>query len=149
MIAKELTAKPCDTGSSVSVLSLEFPQFEFRDLDPVFPDKTSPAAQFYAYNRTAALRRAQLSLEKLYKRPERIIAVVSHSAFLRQAVSGQFFGHADYRIFDLNREHHGETEVYALAEWRSTNKNGGGMGRSLKDVVKLGEGIPVTSPPST
>ena len=84
----ENSAKPCDTGSLVPEIQADFPDVNFSDVDPVWPDKTSSAGRPYAYTRKAILERGQRGLVKLYDRPEKFIFVISHSGFLRLGVVG-------------------------------------------------------------
>lgn len=68
----------------------------------------------------------------LRERPEKVIAVVSHSGFLRVGVCNRWFENADFRIFDFGE---GDSEVGGrLIEWKETEgKDGqpcGGMGKS-------------------
>jgi hypothetical protein len=71
----------------------------------------------------------------LHSRPEKVIAVVSHSAFLRTAVTHRRFANADFRIFDFENViiEKGKERV-ELREWEKTSENGGGMGWSMKGV---------------
>ncbi|KAL2151144.1 hypothetical protein VTH82DRAFT_6242 [Thermothelomyces myriococcoides] len=140
---QELYHKPCDTGSHPAQLAAEFPGIDFSLLDPVYPDKTSPAGAAYRYDREAVLARAQSALADLYEQDADVVVVVSHSGFLKTAVAGRWFANADYRIFDFAPRDAGrEDEPYRLVEWEST-RGRGGMGRSEEAVVELGEGLPV------
>ncbi|KAJ9612583.1 hypothetical protein H2200_004180 [Cladophialophora chaetospira] len=136
---QEIYDKPCDTGSPISDLERQYPKFDFTMVDPVYPDKSSPRGTRYAHNRSAVLLRAQLALEKLYDRPEGLIIIVSHSSFMRLAVTGSQFANADYRIFDFNKRK-SDQDSYSLTEWESTRSNGGGLGLSPKAQVELGSG---------
>ncbi|KAI1761947.1 phosphoglycerate mutase-like protein [Hypoxylon sp. FL1150] len=142
---QENSAKPCDTGSSVDRLKEEFPTVNFSKVDPIFPDKTSPAASQYHFTKKAILARAQIALKKLYDRPEKVIVVVSHSAFLRLAVSGYWYFNADYRIFDF-APMIGPDDYYRLQQHESTREKGGGLGRSWIDPIVLGSELPVEDP---
>ncbi len=136
---QEFYDKPCDTGSPTSELEAQYPNFDFSTVDPIYPDKSSPNGKRYAHNRSAVLARAQLALHKLYGRPEKLIILVSHSAFMRLAVTGAQFANADYRVFDfIKRE--SEDGAFGLTEWESTRSNGGGLGISPKAQVELGSG---------
>lgn len=64
------------------------------------------------------------------------MAVVSHSAFLRCGVTRRWYGNADYRIFDIQKNEAGE---YGVREWEETEANGGGMGWSDSGVYELQE----------
>ncbi|KAI0596183.1 histidine phosphatase superfamily [Biscogniauxia sp. FL1348] len=142
---QENSDKPCDTGSPVDKLTAEFPAVDFSTVDPVWPDKTSPAASHYRYTKTALLVRAQASLKKLYERPEKVILVVSHSAFMRLAVTGCWYFNADYRIFDF-AEMTGPGDTYRLEQHASTKEKGGGLGLSWTEPVLLGSGLPEELP---
>ncbi|KAI1500322.1 histidine phosphatase superfamily [Biscogniauxia marginata] len=142
---QENSNKPCDTGSPVATLVEEFPVIDFSTLDPVWPDKTSPAGSHYHYTKTALLVRAQASLKKLYERPEKVIVVVSHSAFMRLAVTGCWYFNADYRIFDF-AEMTGPGDSFRLEQHASTKEKGGGLGLSWTDPVQLGSNLPEELP---
>ncbi|KAI1633357.1 histidine phosphatase superfamily [Biscogniauxia mediterranea] len=142
---QENSDKPCDTGSPVDKVAAEFPAVDFSTLDPAWPDKTSPAGSHYHYTKTALLVRAQASLKKLYERPEKVILVVSHSAFMRLAVTGCWYFNADYRIFDF-AEMAGPGDTYRLEQHASTKEKGGGLGLSWTEPVVLGSGLPEELP---
>ena len=131
---QENSDKPCDTGSAVAELEVEFPMVDFSTVDPVYPDKTGPEGATYAYNRRAIVARAQKALGELRDRPEKAIVVVSHSGFLRQGMTGSWFFNADYRVFEF------EGEGLGLKQWDSTKK--GGLGKSFEETVVVGEDIP-------
>lgn len=69
----------------------------------------------------------------LKSRPEKVIAVVSHSGFLRLGISHTKYANADYRVFDFADDASDE-----LVEWESTKHRGGGMGRSEKGTATIG-----------
>ncbi|KAF2707152.1 phosphoglycerate mutase-like protein, partial [Pleomassaria siparia CBS 279.74] len=152
---QENADKPCDTGSPISVMASEFPDFDFSAVDPSYPDKTTHlSTNPYAFTRRAILARGQTCLRNLYSRPEKVIAVVSHSGFLRTAVCHRRFFNADYRIFEFDEEAMAESRKngeglggggeFLLKEWETTEERGGGMGRSEKGVVKV---LPTDFPP--
>lgn len=91
------------------------------------------------------LERGRSALADLYKRPEDVIVVVSHSGFMRTAVVGRWFANADYRVFDSVsiRGVYGEgmDREIGLVEWELT-KGKGGMGRSKEERVAFGDGLP-------
>jgi broad specificity phosphatase PhoE len=124
-------------------MEAEFPDFDFSAVDPLYPDKTTNLdTNPYAYTPKALLARGQNCLKALYSRPEKVIAVVSHSGFLRVAVCNKRFFNADWRVFEFDEEKMKEPrkddgDVYAqgefvLKEWTETEEKGGGMGRSEK-----------------
>lgn len=162
---QETTENPCDIGSDPATLALDFPDVDFTDVDPVFPDKSSEQAKAYAYSRQALVARAQTVLAELHGRPEDVVLVVSHSAFLSRAVAGTMFGNADYRIFsfaeDAETAESAETAAstaplcpppstvaglpplrYRLREWEETRRSHGGMGWSYDTVREIGIGLP-------
>lgn len=122
---------------------------DFSTVDPVYPDKTSPAGAKYRYTRDAIVGRAQSALADLHPRDERAVVVVSHSGFLRQGVTGCWFFNADYRIFDFEEGSGGAGEGgYRLRQWELTRS--GGMGWSWDHQIEIGEGVPeedVVEPP--
>lgn len=138
---QENSAKPCDMGSPLPAVAKEFPLIDFSQVDPVYPDKTSPAGEKYRYKKANLLARGQSVLEELYHRPEKAIVVVSHSGFLRLCVTGDHYFNADYRIYDFEERTEGEAAPFRLKQWELT-KGAGGMGRSFDEVVELGVGLP-------
>ncbi|KAH7030777.1 histidine phosphatase superfamily [Microdochium trichocladiopsis] len=145
---QENSAKPCDTGSDVAKVAVEYPQVDYSSLDPVFPDKTSSAASRYHYSRPALLARAQAALEKLYNRPEKVIIVVSHSGFMRLAVTGCWFFNADYRIFEFAPMDHVSVDTsFRLQQASITKESGGGLGWSRSEELVLGSELPEEYPP--
>ncbi|KAK2606044.1 hypothetical protein QQS21_003562 [Conoideocrella luteorostrata] len=134
---QENSSQPCDTGSPIANPS-PFPHITFADLDPVWPDKTSPSARRYFHTRSAIVERGRLVLEALFNRPEKLIFVVSHAGFLRVGVTGCYFMNSDYRIFDF--EQGLQDGRRAIKQDESTIE--GGLGLSLTKTVPLGEGLP-------
>ncbi|KAL2148990.1 hypothetical protein VTH82DRAFT_1676 [Thermothelomyces myriococcoides] len=147
---QEISLQPCDIGTPLPELAARFPQVDFSQVNPLFPDKTSPAAaERYGFTRQAVVGRGRAVLRELRARPEKAVVVVSHSGFLRVGVTGCYFMNADYRIFDFvddndidaSGERKGEDDgVPRLREWDETRK--GGMGWSWEDRVPLGDGVP-------
>lgn len=135
---QENSEKDCDTGSELKAVSDEFPLIDFSHVDPVYPHKHNDK---YRYRKANLLARAQSVLEELYHRPEKAILVVSHSAFMRQCVTGDHFFNADYRIYDFEERTEGEAGPFQLEQWELT-KGMGGMGRSYDEAVPLGTGLP-------
>jgi hypothetical protein len=142
----ENSAKPCDTGTHVQLLGSEFPIVDLSSVDPVYPDKMTPAGAHYAYNKKALLGRAQAALSRLYDRPEKVIIVVSHSGFMRLCVSGCWFYNADYRIFEFEDRDSAADGAYRLKQSAETKEKGGGLGWSLKVAVVLGSDLPDEEP---
>jgi broad specificity phosphatase PhoE len=138
---QENADKPCDTGSDISVMEKEFPNYDFSIVDPSYPDKTTNlASNPYAFTEKAILARGQTCLKALYDRPERVIAVVSHSGFLRTAVCNRRFFNADWRVFTFDEDAMAKEKKFVLKESEETEKNGGGMGRSDVGVFGITEG---------
>ncbi|GAM89176.1 hypothetical protein ANO11243_072130 [Dothideomycetidae sp. 11243] len=132
---QENSDKPCDTGSIPSTLKPKFPFVDFTDIDPIYPDKS--ASTRYAYTRTKILARGQACLSELYARPERLVAVVGHSAFLRTAVSQRRYANADFRVFTFDSE----TKPGSLRLVEAEETAGeGGMGWSQPGVAELRQG---------
>jgi broad specificity phosphatase PhoE len=140
---QENADKPCDTGSPISVMEEEFPGYDFSAVDPTYPDKTTDlSSNPYAFTQKAILARGQSCLRALYDRPEKVIAVVSHSGFLRTAVCNRMFFNADWRVFTYDEDamaKDGGTR-FVLKESEETEKKGGGMGRSDVGVFGITEG---------
>ncbi|KAF2034579.1 phosphoglycerate mutase-like protein [Setomelanomma holmii] len=139
---QENADKPCDTGSEISVMEAEFPQFDFSAVDKSYPDKTTDLeSNIYAFTQKAILARGQSCLKELYARPEQVIAVVSHAGFLRTAVCNRRFVNADWRVFKFNEEamkKNGDGK-FVLKESQETEMKGGGMGRSDVGVFGVEE----------
>lgn len=72
-------------------------------------------------------------LRRLRDRPEKVIAVVSHAAFLRLAVSQRRYFNADYRIFTFAED---DGKDLRLVEADETSGKGG-MGLSDDNEVKI------------
>lgn len=142
LLRTENSSKPCDTGTPVSILSEEFPNVDFSGVDPVYPDKTSARGAQYSYSRSALLSRAQRALEALHQRSEKgVVVVVSHSGFLRQALTGYWFFNADFRIFEFDKNPQ-ESQEQKLVLKQSNLTLEGGLGWSWKDPVPIGDGLP-------
>ncbi|TKA82226.1 hypothetical protein B0A49_00411 [Cryomyces minteri] len=133
---QECSDKPCDTGSPVSQLANRFPQLSFDTVDHAYPAK--PRDSIYGFTSRAVVARGQACLKSLYQRKEKVVAVVSHSGFLRTAVSHTKYANADYRIFDFSPD--SSLKDPELVEWGSTAANGGGMGKSEKGRAEIVEG---------
>jgi len=133
--ASENGVQPCDIGSSIDELKAMFPQVDFSQVDPVFPDKSSPEAAFYHETKSAIINRGQTVLRELRERPEKAVIVVSHSGFLRLGCTGHWFMNADWRVFEFE-----EGEEVKLRQWEETKA--GGMGWSWEETVPLGHGLP-------
>lgn len=125
---QENSAKPCDTGTEIKKMITEWPQFDWSNVDPVFPSKTG----LYAFSKDGLTRRGIEARKWLKNRPEKVIAVVSHAGFLRVGVSYCQYDNADFRVFEF-AEGGGDDDVGGrLVEWELTEERGGGLGKSLK-----------------
>ena len=120
---QENSNKPCDSGTPIRVLAKEYPGFDFSTVSPEYPSKEGK----WEFSESAIIQRGIDCRRWLRSRPEKVIMVVSHSAFLRTAISPTRFYNADYRIFDFAET--GDN----LVQWPLTDKGGGGMGRSPKE----------------
>ena len=133
--------KPCDTGNTMEIIGKEFPQYDFSGVDPLYPDKTSNlSTNPYAFTQKAIVARGQTCLKDLYNRPEKVIAVVSHSGFLRTSVCNRMFFNADWRVFEFDEEETKKQGRFVLKEAEETEKKGGGMGRSDVGTFGIVEG---------
>lgn len=123
---QENSTAGCDTGSAISALSEQYPTLDFSTVDPKFPSKSGR----WAFSEQAIRQRGSECLSWLRDRPEKVVAVVSHSAFLRIGIHPEKWANADYRIFDFT----GDVGT-DIVEWKTTEENGGGMGKSAKGFV--------------
>jgi broad specificity phosphatase PhoE len=98
----------------------EWPQFDWSTVDPVYPAKTG----LYEFSKRGLRERGIAARKWLRNRPEKVIAVVSHSGFMRIGVSYKNYNNADFRIFDFAEGF--EKVGGKLVEWELTEANGGG-----------------------
>ncbi|GAB7354729.1 hypothetical protein MBLNU459_g5144t1 [Dothideomycetes sp. NU459] len=120
-------------GSEVSRLIKLFPTIDFSTVDPAYPSKAADTP--YVFTRSGVVDRGQACLRDLYQRKEKVVAVVTHSAFLRCAVCHCMFFNADYRIFDFVEGTSPSSPE--IIEWPLTAENGGGMGKSAKGRAEI------------
>lgn len=125
----ENSDKPCDTGTPIAAISTAFPSFDFSTVSPEYPSKEGR----WAFSEAAVTQRGRDCRHWLMSRPEKVIAVVTHSGFLRIGISHTKYANADYRVFDFANDTSDE-----LVEWESTKHRGGGMGRSEKGTAYIG-----------
>ena len=115
----------------------EFPDLAlsktFDTVDSTYPSKGGK----YAFTQSAVVDRGMSALLDLRERTEKVIAVVSHSGFLRTAIGQALWNNADYRIFDFT-----DSDEYGLIlkEWKETEEKGGGLGTSYKGKAPIIEG---------
>jgi hypothetical protein len=77
------------------------------------------------------------------------IVIVSHSGFMREAVTGSWWHNADYRIFDFDDEGQGPESDLRLKQWELTSKShwnesaneeqSGGLGVSWAQTTHVGD----------
>lgn len=126
---QENSSKLCDTGRPLPTMKEEWPQFNWDDVDPVYPSKTG----LYEFSKEAITRRGIAARAWLRQRPEKVIAVVAHSGFLRVGMSYRKYYNADFRIFDFGD---GDEDIGGkLVEWELTESKGGGLGKSPKGIA--------------
>jgi broad specificity phosphatase PhoE len=133
---QENSAKPCDTGTSIDAMEKEWPQFDWSSVDPEYPTKTG----IYEYSKTGLTQRGIAARKWLKNRPEKVIAVVSHSGFLRVGVSHRMYENADFRIFDFEEGDEHDDIGGKLIEWELTEKKGGGLGKSPQGFYPMSPG---------
>ena len=119
---QENTVNNIDIGRPVAELEKEFSQFDWTQMDPVFPAKEG----LYEFSQEALTKRGVVARTWLHERKEKVIAVISHDGFMRVGICQRKFGNADYRVFDF------EENGLGLVEWKSTEEKGGGLGTSPK-----------------
>ena len=137
MASAENGTTACDTGRELTPdFTSRFPHVDFSHVDPVWPDKTSPAGARYAKTSEAIVERGRLCLEALHARKEKVVFVVSHSAFLRAGVTGSWYFNADYRIFEFQGDEldNGRRKIV-----QDESTVSGGLGWSSTEQVELGE----------
>ena len=96
----ETSTAQSDVGSTIDVLSAEFPQFKFNDVYAEWPDKVGK----YAFTDSAIEARGLECRRWLKRRPEKAIIVVSHADFMFEGLCSTIFQNAQYRIFDFAEE---------------------------------------------
>lgn len=128
----ENSTENCDIGLPLCKTASLFPSLDFSAVDPTYPDKSLGTP--YAFDALANRRRGDECLRALYARPEKVIAVVSHSGFLRTGITRRKFGNADYRIFTFGRG--AQLELF---EDEATERKGGGLGRSQRGIWRVRE----------
>jgi broad specificity phosphatase PhoE len=110
---QETTANPCDVGTEVAVISKEWPQLDFSQLDPVYPAKTG----LYDASQESLLHRARVAREWLFHRSEKYVIVMTHSGFIRRVVpDGTKYANAEYRTYDFAEEDEDGTRHFRLVE---------------------------------
>ncbi|KAI9732056.1 MAG: hypothetical protein M1818_007651 [Claussenomyces sp. TS43310] len=123
---QENSDKPCDTGTSIADMRQEWPQFSWDSVDPDYPSKSG----LYEFSKDGLLQRGIEARRWLKSRPEKVIAVVSHSGFLRVGVSFRKYENADFRVFEFAAGNEFDDVGGKLVEWEMTATKGGGLGKS-------------------
>lgn len=129
---QENSDKPCDTGTAISEMEKEWPQFDWSSVDPVYPQNSG----LFEFSMEGLRNRGIAARKFLRSRPEKVIAVVSHAGFLRTSLCHAEFDNADFRIFDFK----GDEDSLDLIEWEMTEQRGGGLGKSKKGHFPLKDG---------
>ncbi|KAG9236299.1 histidine phosphatase superfamily [Amylocarpus encephaloides] len=134
---QENSSNPCDTGTPIPIMREEWPQFDWDAVDPLYPAKSG----IYSFSKKGLGERGREARRWLKNRPEQVIAVVSHSAFLKVGVSNKRFYNADYRVFEFKEDGEGRGDGEdRLVEWEETETRGGGLGKSGFGMYFLGPG---------
>jgi hypothetical protein len=120
-------------------LTSRFPLISFNNVDHIYPDKTTPypytdpaksnVLNPYLFTRASVLARGQTALQALQSLPlseQDVVVVVSHSGFLRTAITELHWMNADYRVFDFEK---GQESARITIRARK-GYDEGGMGKS-------------------
>ncbi|KAI1253495.1 hypothetical protein MGN70_005703 [Eutypa lata] len=98
---QETTDYPCDIGTELPLLEKDWPDFDFSNLDPVYPQKIG----LYEASEDAFQRRASFARRWLFEQPEKCIIVVTHSGFLKRALnSSERFQNVEYRTYVVDKD---------------------------------------------
>ena len=133
---QENSDKPCDTGTAIPIMQQAWPQFDWSAVDPLYPSKTG----LYEFSQEGLRARGIAARKWLKERSEKVIAVFSHSGFLRVGVSNRGYENADFRVFDFAEGNEFDDVGGKLVEWELTEQRGGGLGLSSKDVFAMYDG---------
>ncbi|KAI1504450.1 histidine phosphatase superfamily [Biscogniauxia marginata] len=110
---QESTNNPCDIGTGPTSIKKDWPDFDFSQLDPIYPQKVG----LYGASEEALLKRASIARRWLSGRPEKCIVVVTHSGFLKRVVKGARFRNVEYRTYEaVDNNLTGDIELKELAE---------------------------------
>ncbi|KAG9230462.1 histidine phosphatase superfamily [Amylocarpus encephaloides] len=123
---QETTTNAIDKGSPLPSLKERWPDYDWSELDPIFPEKEG----IYEFSERALLERGAWARKWLASRPEKVIAVVSHAGFMRIGLGNCRYGNADYRIFDLDDRSDSVDKGPVFVEKESTRSSGGGRGKA-------------------
>ncbi|KAF3929081.1 hypothetical protein ABW20_dc0105971 [Dactylellina cionopaga] len=134
---QETSPNPCDTGRPTEELKKLFPQIDFSECD-----RTNWLVKNHGfYTRENLPLRAAFVRKWLYERPEKVIALVTHSGFLRW-LTPQDFPFVEPRDKYRNCEY----RTYQFANIQSDDGDGGpyklveeNWSRELRKVKREGE----------
>jgi broad specificity phosphatase PhoE len=127
---QEHSPNRCDIGRPVSEISKRYQWADWSYVDPTWPAKEG----LYGYSDEAVIGRGIAAKRWLEKRPEKVIAVVSHAGFLAAGICGLEFGNADFRVFEFEEGEKVGDMGPQLVESAMTAPNGGGMGRGQDGI---------------
>ncbi|KAI0907118.1 histidine phosphatase superfamily [Ustulina deusta] len=109
---QEDTANPCDIGAERSELETAWPNYDFSQLDPVYPQKTG----IYGPEEETIRKRAVVARKWLLEQSDKCIIVVTHSGFLNRVVRGPRYGNVEYRTYQMQKNDLDEVELVELKE---------------------------------
>ncbi|KAI0878894.1 phosphoglycerate mutase-like protein [Hypoxylon argillaceum] len=107
---QEDTANPCDVGAERSELEKVWPDYDFSQLDPIYPQKTG----LYGPAQETILQRAAFARQWLSEQPDKVIVVVTHSGFLNRVVQGPRYTNVEYRAYEIEKSDSGEVTLVEL-----------------------------------
>ncbi|KAI1310378.1 histidine phosphatase superfamily [Xylaria venustula] len=109
---QEDTQNPCDVGAERSELEKAWPNFDFSQLDPVYPQKTG----LYGPEEETIRKRAAVARQWLSEQSDKCLIVVTHSGFLDRVVEGPRYRNVEYRTYQIGKNDSGEVELVELKE---------------------------------
>ncbi|KAJ3552852.1 hypothetical protein NPX13_g11018 [Xylaria arbuscula] len=113
---QEDTANPCDVGAERTELEKVWPNFDFSQLDSIYPQKTG----LYGPGEETIRKRAEVARQWLSEQTDKCIVVVTHSGFLNRVVEGPRFRNTEYRTYQVERNESGQV---ALVEMKELSKD--------------------------
>ncbi|KAI0408900.1 histidine phosphatase superfamily [Xylaria palmicola] len=109
---QEDTANPCDIGAERSQLETDWPDYDFTQLDPVYPQKTG----LYGPEEETIRKRAAVARQWLSEQSDKCIIVVTHSGFLKRVVPGPRYRNVEYRTYRIERADSGAVDLVEQPE---------------------------------
>ncbi|KAI1368799.1 histidine phosphatase superfamily [Xylaria arbuscula] len=109
---QEDTANPCDVGAERTELEKVWPNFDFSQLDPIYPQKTG----LYGPGEETIRKRAEVARQWLSEQTDKYIVVVTHSGFLNRVVEGPRFRNTEYRTYQVEKNESGQVALVELKE---------------------------------